>query len=53
MKRALWTVGAIVILGMATISCETTSNLEDVVVEDTRMDPDGDKDDVKEKPGSN
>lgn len=53
MKRALWIVATVFLVGMTTVSCETTSNLEDVVIEDSTADSTDDKDDVKSKPGSN
>ncbi|WP_421764017.1 hypothetical protein [Ekhidna sp.] len=53
MKRALSIVATVFLLGISTTSCETTSNLEEVVVEDSMTDSSDDKDDVKAKPGSN
>ncbi|GAB4245121.1 MAG: hypothetical protein Tsb0034_23590 [Ekhidna sp.] len=55
MKRTVMMVLAIVALGVASQSCESSSNLEDIVVDNEEMssnDIDG-KEDEKSKPGSN
>ena len=55
MKRTVMTLLTIVALGAASQSCESTSNLEDIVVDNQEMTT-GDldaKEDEKAKPGGN